>query len=513
MKRPLDIQLPATLGGGLFFSYLFWMEGQALNLLMYTLFIFIILLTDRAIVKTRKVYLLGCTHLTAAILVVINASELSVACWYVSLGVLTGFVHFQALRSIFAALGAMLLQFITAPVNIARKLTGTQLGKLSAEPFLRPLKYIVIPFLVLVLFCFLYSSANPFFARYLHLLTSNIALAFRNVFYFFFSDLSFMRFMHLVLGMLFTGAVLIGFRDKALERAELSCEEQLRRRKRDLSTVHIGQEIVAVFAGRLMTRKMALKTENTIGVICFILLNLLLLFLNLIDASTLWLHAASVPADKNFSAGLHDGTNALITSIVMAMLVIIYFFNGNLNFYTRNRALRLLAYLWIFQNFFLVLSVLLRDYHYIAAYGLTYKRIGVLVFLLLCTVGLVTVYIKVARQKTIFYLLKVNTLIWYCLLLSAGFVNWDVFIAGYNIRHRNEIRLDLEHLQSLSDKTIPLLWENREVFNGSTASELTFRKSIQNRIGLFKERYSTTTWLSWNYPDWKTYRYINAQQL
>jgi len=215
----------------------------------------------------------------------------------------------------------------------------------------------------------------------------------------------------------------------------------------------------------------------------------------------------------------------------MAMMVIVYFFRGNLNFYSKNKTIRLLAYLWIFQNMFLVCSVLLRDFHYINALGLTYKRIGVLVFLLLCSIGLVTVYIKVAQQKTFFYLCKVNGLIWYILLLVFGFVNWDPFIASYNINNRETINLDLDHLTDLSDKALPLLNKNKVILrkylhNSDYAYKwssdttnlakkptdaeqiLAFEKDLNQRNSAFKTRYNETSWLSWNFRDWQTMQFL-----
>jgi len=528
MKKQFDILLLTTLAGGLFFNYLFWMEDQALNLLIYTLFIIALLCTDRQIMKTKKVCLAGAAHLIAAVLVVVNTSDLSIITWYITLGVFTGFVHFQAVRSIFTTLLAAILQFVTTPVNIARKIIDTHFSTLSVKPVLKPLKYIIIPFFVLVLFSVLYSIANPVFDKYQTLLTGNIELLLHTIFNFLFADLSFQRFMHLVLGILFTGAILIGFRDKTLELTEMTYGEQLQRKKRNSNTTNLGYDIIAVFAGNLMSRKMALKTENIIGIVSFAMLNLLLLLLNLIDITTLWQGADVVTSDKNFSAELHNGTNALIISIVMAMLVIVYFFNGNLNFYSKNKTLRLLAYIWIVQNSFLVLSVLLRDYHYIAAQGLTYKRIGVLIFLLLCVIGLVTVYIKVAAKKTVYYLLKKNTFIWYCLLLAFGFVNWDAVIANYNISHRNTMELDLHHLQGLSDKTLPLLWENRSVLkaydlnhneiavepaNKTSIPGFAFENNLRTRIAEFKKHNNKTSWLSWNYRDWQTLQYLNKNKL
>jgi hypothetical protein len=264
-----------------------------------------------------------------------------------------------------------------------------------------------------------------------------------------------------------------------------------------------------------------------------------LLSLNIIDIVTLWLGKNIELTGANYSNALHDGTNALILSIVMAMAVIVYFFRGNLNFYSKNKTIRLLAYLWIFQNIFLVCSVLLRDYHYVSALGLTYKRIGVLVFLLLCTIGLITVYIKVAQQKTFFYLCKINGFIWYILLLVFGFVNWDVFIVGYNINNRDSITLDLDHLTEMSDKTLPLLNKNKFELRkylhssnyaykrGSDTTNLSnkpiaptdteqiqaFETDLNQRNNTFKTKYNETSWLSWNYRDWQTMQFLIKNHL
>jgi len=262
--------------------------------------------------------------------------------------------------------------------------------------------------------------------------------------------------------------------------------------------------------------------------------------LNSIDISTLWFGNPKLNA--NFSVELHEGTNALIFSIIMAMMVILYFFSGNINFFSKNRTIRVLAYIWIFQNAFLVISVFLRDYNYIDMHGLTYKRIGVIVFLLLCTIGLITVYIKVAQKKTLFYLFKTNGLIWYGLLLIFGIVNWDVLIVSYNINNRSSITLDLDHLTEMSDKTLPLLDQNRAVlkkylsnssyandyivvadtsavtlpidtFQRKVNNEKHFDQELNNRIKNFKIRYERTTWLSWNFRDWQTYNYIEKNKL
>ncbi|GGI23499.1 hypothetical protein GCM10008119_07950 [Pedobacter mendelii] len=204
----------------------------------------------------------------------------------------------------------------------------------------------------------------------------------------------------------------------------------------------------------------------------------------------------------------------------MALAVIIYFFRGNLNFYSKSKTLRILAFAWMIQNFILIISVFIRDGYYIEFYGLTHKRIGVLVFAILCIIGLTTVYIKVAKQKTFFYLLKINGNIWFVLLLAFSTINWDVLIAKYNLAQSDKISLDAKYLLSLSDKTLPVLDKNRAKLHftedtdtndrtyASPETSAFYQQQLYQRIGHFKERHEKVSWLSWNLQDWKTAEYF-----
>lgn len=555
MKKQIDLQLLATLVGGILFNYLFWMEEHGINLLFYSTFLFVMLLADKEMPKSKNMLIVSASHLFAGLLVVFNQSELTIITWYISLALFIGVVHAQQIRSIFAAFLVAIIQMATAPFNLFKKIINTRFGKISIKPLLKPIKYIIIPIFVLLVFSGLYSAASPVFAKYLGQGINAVLDLLEKVFYFFFSDVSFGRLMHTIFGIFITAGFIISFANKDLEKAELTLQEKLIRKRKNNKKVSFISELSQLFLGNLLKRKMALKTEYIIGIISFVALNLLLLALNIIDFTTLWIGNISSFDDTYLSTQLHEGANSLIFSIAMAMLVILYFFSGNLNFFSKNKTLKILAYAWIIQNTFLVFSVLIRDYHYINLSGLTYKRIGVLVFLTLCLIGLFTVYIKVAQQKTLFYLLKVNGQIWYILLLAFGIVNWDVFIANYNINNRDRIALDLDHLMEMSDKTLPLIDKNRAllrnyvaksnythitetelvadtvVTTSSTAKDtmaikptpadiaqeaLTIKKKnmayfdsdLDNRIERFKERWEGPTWLSWNYRDWQTQRYL-----
>lgn len=518
MKLKIDTNLTFSLGGGLAFNYLFWSEKLGLNLFIYSIFILIIYAVSKDFLKHKKLIVIAVTHAIAGLLVVANHSSLNIIIWFISLFVLVGYTHFPKLRSIFTALTAALLQFFTAPFGLIKKLSTIQIGGLHLKPVFKLIKYLVIPGFIMLLFCIIYSIANPVFASFITEFFEIANQLLKGIFTFFFSDIRINRLGFLLLGIVFSAGLFITFKNE-LEKNEAMAAENLVRVRRSKKEISVWTEIMTLLSGNLLSKKLALKTENTIAIISFSALNGLLLLLNCIDISTLWLGNLG---SLNFSQALHGSTNALIVSIALAMLIILYFFNGNLNFYRKNKAIQYLAYAWILQNSFLILSVLLRDYHYIAMHGLTYKRIGVGIFSLLCFIGLLTVYLKVAKQKTLFYLFKTNGAIWYVLLLLSGLVNWDVFIVSYNIENRKTATLDVNYLMQLSDKTLPQLITHKELLKTVINSQNTkvieydlstkFDKDLDSRIERFESNLKKSTWLSWNYRDWETSSYLNVNK-
>ena len=534
MKYKIDISLIFALAGGLLFNYLFWKEELALNLFLLSLFILTIYGFSKNILSNKKLLGIAVAHVSAGLLVLINHSILTIIAWYISLFVLVGYTHFPELRSIFTALTAALLQFFTAPIGLIKKIAAIEIAGFTLKPVLKLAKYLVIPGFIVLVFSIIYSIANPVFESYIGTFFENIAEFIAHIFTFFFKDISIDRIAFLVVGILFSAFLFITFKNE-LEKRERNFQDKLLRVRINKNEFSIWREIIIFFSGDLLKKKMALKTENAIAIISFTGLNILLLFLNGIDISTLWMGNLG---SLNFSQALHGSANALIMSIAMAMLVILYFFNGNLNFYSKNKTIRFLAYGWIIQNSFLILSVLLRDYHYIDMHGLTYKRIGVIVFSLLCMIGLFIVYLKVAKQQSLFYLFKMNGAIWYLLLLVSGTINWDVFIVNYNIEKRNTATLDVRYLMTLSDKTLPTLIENKEILkkylspstspysiDGAATKTIiidsikinkqikhslseTFEVDLAKRTENFKTNQEKISWLSWNYRDWETSRYF-----
>lgn len=518
MKTKSNILLFATLLGGILYSFLFWEEGLGLNSLIYSLFIISATAINADIIKSRKFYLYASAHLFSAVMVVLNNSNLSIITYLISMLLFVGYVHYQAVKTIFVALLAALLQIIVIPASLIRKISEVKIGSFSLKPIFRLIKYLVLPILIVVVFTGIYSSANEVFNHYLNATLHQISIAFDHLFGFIFKDLSLPRFFHLCFGLLLTGGLLITFYNRGIENAESKYAEQLLRKKKIDKSKNIWSEIAETFSSQAATKNLALKTEYIIGIISFVALNLLLLSVNMIDISTLWFNYKPT---GNFSTDLHGGTNTLIFSIVLAMAVIAYFFRKNLNFYSKSKVLRMLAYTWMVQNFILVISVLIRDGYYIQYHGLTPKRIGIIVFVILCIIGLSTVYLKVAKQKTIFYLFKVNGNVWFILLLVFSTINWEILIVKYNLAHRDSIVFDTDFVLSLSDNVLPILDQNRNAIQKNDLSlngvdtpygNLTNSQKLDQRIFSFRNRYPAASWKSWNLPEWKASEYFGLNK-
>ncbi|HRZ76729.1 MAG TPA: DUF4173 domain-containing protein, partial [Bacteroidales bacterium] len=259
--------------------------------------------------------------------------------------------------------------------------------------------------------------------------------------------------------------------------------------------------------------------ERVLAMGLLIVLNTLILLLNILDVRWVWLGFEW--NGEYLRQFVHEGTWLLILSIVFSVLIVLYFFRGALNFSVRALWFKRLALLFLAQNAFLVLSVGMRNYWYIHYFALAYKRIAVILFLLLALYGLYTVAMKVKERRSLHYLLRRNSLAMMVLLVLASLLNWDNLIARYNVRHADRAFLHLDFMATLPDRSLPLLdippaalerIHARQVvlfpFTGRTyymdPEEYTLR--IKKRKAEFIERWESTGWLSWNYAEYRAYR-------
>jgi hypothetical protein len=168
------------------------------------------------------------------------------------------------------------------------------------------------------------------------------------------------------------------------------------------------------------------------------------------------------------------------------------------------------------QNAIMAVSVALRNIYYIEYYyALSLKRIGVMVFLLLTVIGLVTMIMKIHGKRTTFNIVKINSWAVFAVMLIISSFSWDIAIAEFNLKNPDKDVIDIRYLLSLSDETLPVLSLHREVLDRTYMKGRYGMYDDKNGLEEFEKKkyrflneYNEHSWLSWNYADYETYTYL-----
>ncbi|MEP2237716.1 MAG: DUF4173 domain-containing protein, partial [Maribacter sp.] len=233
-------------------------------------------------------------------------------------------------------------------------------------------------------------------------------------------------------------------------------------------------------------QKKQLEDEHTLGSIILIALNFLLVFFLVTDG--IYIFQKTNISNAEYSASVHQGVYALMFSIVLAIILILYFFRGNLNFYKNNQQIKTLTYIWISLNIILIVFTSFKNFTYVEALGLTYKRIGVFVYLLLTLTGLITAYIKVTEIKSFIYLVRTNIATVFTFLIVSAAIPWDRAITHYNLNTLE--KPDMHYLIDLGDTNSIQLYKYAKEKNVNYDLKI----SIQDKYKAYKTLQSEKTW-------------------
>jgi hypothetical protein len=501
------------------FNFLFWGEKLALNL-----FIYVLLLAAAAVVfnkdsvKNPKVIAVFLAVLYLGCMVVYNNSIFSIFACIAGFIVLNGLIHQPRLRTIISAVLTSLGSFILFPYNAVEEIKYNSRRHRYFAKFLKASKLALLPVLIFCIFYAIYAYSNPIFNDYSNSFWDEIRKFLNRIFI----DYPPERIIFIFFGLFIVTGVLFNHGIKVFLKIDESFLNTLIRDKYRKLTSRIGvrADYPKAFKNLFRFKMKSLLTEHKIGIILLAMVNVLILILNIIDVSFVWFGFDSSRVD-NLAYFVHEGTGYLIFSILLSMAILLFFFKGNLNFYSGNFILKFLAYLWIIQNGIMAISVMLRNYYYINYYyALSYKRIGVMIFLLLVFTGLVTMFIKIYKKKTLFYLLKVNSIAVFAVMILMGSLSWDYHIAKFNLQNPDKSAIDVSYLFTLSDEVLPILDGNKNLLNSEFMFREGFRRYIQNglielkyREKKFFEDREQYSWLSWNYSDFKTEEYFKNNNI
>ena len=476
--------------GSLLYAFLFWREQMGLNTLLFSSFAVGAAWWRWPENRRRRlVQLAMAATLLTAVLTVWHHSFLAKTMHVFSFLLMIGLLQEEEIRFVVFGLGLGLINLLEAPIGLFRNIRESLPEKSHWNTVMRWSQLSLIPLGLGMVFATIYYHANPKFAEMLDYLWDKLT------FYIHWSwNLG--QAWALIRGILVMGALLGASRLAivAFRLEKIIPEDLLRLRKKGWAAIR---------------GMIALKQEYRAGMIAFGILNTLLFLLNLADLRYVWV-AYGQASPQELSQYVHEGTFLLLFSILLAIGAVLWYFRGNINFYPRNEGLPALVYVWLAQNAMLALSVGLRNWQYVAHYGLAYKRLGVFWFLLLVLFGLFSMYRKVRYQKSLSYLLRINSLAWFCSLLLASSINWDLAITRYNLRWPAAEGIDVQFLlKEVSDKNLFLLYDNQErLMAYSTIGQAALSAGLADKRHRFEMRTLLNDWPSWNYADARNEKYL-----
>lgn len=484
------------------FHHLFLGMALGLNLALYAVAAMAVAAGRygwRNISGPARMALAGTTF--SALMFVLQHSTLAGFATFAGLALFAGLVHEPRLRGVFHGLLQAIIAFLSTPRRLRLAPSSLEEPVGRANPW-RLLRAGFIPLLVTGIFVSLYQGGNPRFGQVTASLFDSIADLLH--------DLLSPRFFFFILGAMVSATIVRRLTSGSLVRRESLLSDELARRRtrrpRWMPPAALNP----------------LNRERQAGMIMLVMLNTVLLVVNLIDIHWIWF-GFSIPEGFSLKQFVHEGTWMLIASIILGMLLLLHLFRGNLNFHPHNKGLKTLALMWVGQNFILGISVFLRNWHYISFHGLAYKRIGVMVFLLLVLVGLATMFRKVRDRRSLFYLARVNGWAWFVVLVALTPVDWDSTIVRYNLQHDNPGEIDIDNYLAMSDKVLPLLYANLDKVEKQMAQHrhnrvrwvdhldpAQFRRDLDFKRSRFEKRVAAQRWQESNLADRRTWAALKS---
>jgi len=218
-----------------------------------------------------------------------------------------------------------------------------------------------------------------------------------------------------------------------------------------------------------------LQLELRSGIITLACLDVMLLFF--IVVFNLEHTQQAIGAISEYSDRTHEQIYLIIGSICMAMLVVLFFFKGALNFIKNNGKLLLFAKIWLVLNGILIISAFYQNTLYVQELGLTYKRLGVYLFLMLCAIGLCYSYLKIHFKRKNFYLVDRMSWVVYFTLILCPLLNWSSVITTYNLKQEGVDLYYLEHQLNGNERVLLKYYKQRN---------LAVPEVVEERIAYYK---------------------------
>lgn len=486
--------------GGPLFTYFFLNKTMGINAVLFTVWILgLLTLSRQGLFRHRSVQLL----MTSAIIIAFNCF------WHTSINalialisnliVLSGIAYKYKIKFIISGLLNGLFNLLLFLKNWFHSRKKSSRVNTSSRSLTKLFKLAVAPITAIVIFFILFVQGN--------LILSSIGNWILNQFNLFLLDfssyISASSIFLMITGTCITAWVLYSRIPNQIQTFDQKYHINLFRKKQPRKFKILG-----------------LLNEYKSGLILLISINVLLALVNGIDIYYVWFN--QIPNDWNasdYSQYVHEGTFSLITSVLLSMGIMMYYFRGNQNFFNKFSVLRTWALIWIAQNTLLVLSLVIRNWSYVEQFDLAYKRIGVFLFLLATLVGLFSIAVKIQKKRTFYYLIQTNGWTWLILVFLMSFVNWDRLIVSYNLEHAGTSAPDMKFILERSDKTLDIIAKHPQFLTTMPQYNLGYdhindqylspKQAYMIRKQAFIDRNRNQHWLSTNIIENRVFKNLN----
>lgn len=489
-KTPFMI---AALSAALLFTILFYQKMIGINLLLFEIILIPAMIYFNRPVKFNlfTVLLLISTAITALATFFFHTGW-SIIVNFLLLFTLATALNNQGSRSFFHLGMETLVRSFLSQVRIFQKWPENE-NNGSKRSVHKWFYVILLPILILLFFFVLYVLSNSiFYEKFLP-------------FFEYIAQLNIALILFFILGIIVANFLLAKTVPTNIYQEDIASSDKLiRKRKRHFEPFKMD----------------GLLTQNRAGIVLLSLLNLLILFFNYLDINTIWFNFSW--EGNMLKEFVHQGTWLLLISVLISAIIALYFFHGNLNFYSKNKPLKILTLIWIVQNLIMTISVIIRNYHYIHYFGLAYKRIAVLFFLALVIIGLISIIVKIVKVRSSYFLLRINGLSFLAVLVISSLFNWSVVIAKHNFKHYDRSFIEYRFMAQLNNSSLPYtvktLSELQEIdvmqkkvipFNTSERGYWDYHHyhtKMQERKTDFLLHYEKISILEWNFADYWAYQ-------
>ncbi len=438
------------------FDFLFYdasskILGTGLNLFLFSI---ILVISSYFIHKksiSDKVYMWsGFALIISAFNIFYLGNEWAYTIYFLSLMSLIGSLYNNSIKNVITSWMQGFISQILHPFNTLYKGLTLDISLINKSKVKKIGPYILLPLGIVSIFSLLYSASNQLLKTYITEYSS-----------IFLNDMNSIvapeRFFLWILFFIFFGVFFVTPNTLGLIKFRFFPKKIIREeRKSPYKSFPI----------------LGLTQELRIGHITFAALNIVLGCVLLFDAFIFFSSSVEYSA-YDLSNMVHSGTYIASFTIALSCIVVLIFFRDNLNFHPKNNLLKKMATIWLGLNSIYVVLVGAKNMLYIMDYGLTMKRMSLLIFLTSCLAILYITHLKIKEKWTFHHVINQFLATLAIIVLLYSIIDHKAVIVYFSSTIQTE-NIDTNYLSTLCSDRQYLLYRHMHKIETKSGKQLDF---------------------------------------